>query len=201
MPDDNADNTNEEFNAAQAAAEFAAAVADEPPAEDARNYTAILEDEVEALGRLLAERDEALLGLQEKSAAAAAEADRVRARIEREADGTIERKRRAVLVSFLEVADDLHLAVNELSVNGTAPALAQGVQLVRDKLHTVLTQHGAERRPSLGHAFDPAHHDAVGIVPATADAPAGTVASVLQEGYELAGEPLRPARVVVAKAD
>jgi len=201
MPDEDADKTNGDFNAAEAAAEFAAAVADEAPAEDARNYTAILEDEVEALGRMLAEKDEALLAVQDKAAATAAEADRVRVRIERDAASTVERKRRAVLVSFLEVADDLNLAVNELSSDGTAPALTQGVQMVRDKLQAVLTQHGAQRRPSLGLAFDPAHHDAVGIIPATADAPAGTVVSVLQEGYELAGEPLRAARVVVAKAD
>lgn len=199
MVDEKSKDTEGGFDAAQAAAEFAAAMADEPAASDSDNYTATLEDEIEVLGRELADKSEALQAAQEKAAAASAEVDRVRARIKRDADRAIERGHRTVLVSFLEVADDLDRAVQELSAHGVAPAVAQGVQMVRNKLHAVLTQHRARHRPSLGLPFDPAHHEAVGIVPATDATPAGSVVEVLCEGYELDERTLRPARVVVAK--
>lgn len=199
MVDDSSNDTEGGFDAAQAAAELAAALAEEPATSDAGSYTSILEDEVEALGCVLADKDKALAAAQEQAEAASAEVDRVRARIGRDADRTIERKHRAVLVSFLEVADDLDRVVQELSTHGVAPAIAQGVQMVRSKLHAVLIQHRAQHRPSLGLPFDPAHHEAVGIVPATDDTPAGSVVEVLLEGYELDEQTLRPARVVVAK--
>ena len=195
MPND-PENT---FDAVQAAAELAAALSEEPPpSDDGNRYTTILEDEVETLGRLLAEREQALQSAHEKAADALAEVDRVRARIERDAAGTIERTRRAVLVSFLEVADDLDRAVEQLSAHAVAPALAQGVRMVQGKLNQVLHQHGARRRPSRGLPFDPAHHEAVGTVRATDAAAAGLIAEVVREGYEVAGETLRAARVVVA---
>lgn len=199
MVDESSNDTEGGFDAVQAAAEFAAAMADDPATSDAGNYTAILEDEVEALGRVLADKDEALEAARGKAEAARAEVDGVRVRIKRDADRTIERKHRAVLVSFLEVADDLDRVVQELGTHGVAPAIAQGVQMVRSKLHAVLTQHRAQHRPSLGRPFDPAHHEAVGVVPATDATPAGSVVEVLREGYELDEQTLRPARVVVAK--
>ncbi len=201
-PKDNeaAETADDGFDAVQAAAELSAALADEAPASGGGNYTAILEDEVEALGRVVADKETALQAAQDKAAAASAEIDRVRARLERDAAATIERKRRDVLVSFLDVADDLDRAVGQFVAGEIAPALAQGVHLVRDNLHAVLKRHGVRRRLSLGEPFDPAHHEAMATVPATADVPDGTVADVLSEGYEIDEQDLRPARVVVAKA-
>lgn len=243
MPADNADNAksteNAEstesaeapFDAVQAAAELAAAMARPPEATQGEGegegegegdaeaapedkYTAILEDEVEALramladkAQLLADKEQALADKDEevaaalkRSAAARAEVDRVRARVEKRAADASERKRRSVIASFLDVADNLDRASLELGNDGTvAPALAQGVQAVRSELHAILRQHGASHRPSLGEAFDPSLHEAIGTAPATEDAPAGTIAAVLREGYDLGDEPLRVARVVVAK--
>ncbi|MCA9656048.1 MAG: nucleotide exchange factor GrpE [Myxococcales bacterium] len=209
MPDEDPDHpqdTEQPFDAVQAAAEFAAAMAEELPLEEdaggsgpgTDKYTALLEDEVETLKAMLAEKEEALLTAHDKAAAAKAEVDRVRARIEGAAANTIERGRRSVIASFLDVADALDRAVAELANGGVAPALAQGVQGVRAELHNVLGRHGAKQRPSIGQSFDPAHHEAIATVPATAETPAGTITAVLSEGYEIGDETLRVARVVVA---
>jgi len=196
--------TEGSFDAVQAAAELAAALAREPaeaeaPSAGGDNYTAILEDEVETLKTMLAEKEQALEAAQKKAATAAAEVDRVRTRIERDAKATIERGRRKVLISFLDVADDLDRAVAELDKHDVAPALAQGIGAVRDELRNAFKQHGVQRRPSLGETFDSAIHDAIGTAPATEQTPDGTIAAVLQEGYVLGEETLRAARVVVAK--
>ncbi|MEX1362730.1 MAG: nucleotide exchange factor GrpE [Nannocystaceae bacterium] len=211
MPDDSptdpgsSPSSPEAFDAARAAAEFAEAMAAEPdsgregPSPGTDNYTAMLEDEVEALKALLVEKEEALAAARDKAANAAAEVDRVRARLEGSAANTIERARRSVIASFLDVADALDRAVSELDSGVVAPAIAQGVRTVRSELRSVLRQHGARQRPSVGQPFDPAHHEAIAVVPATTDAPAGTITAVLSEGYEIGDVTLRVARVVVAK--
>ncbi len=209
MPDetDPPENAEPAFNAVEAAAEFAAAMADnQPVAPDGEvpgggtdRYTAMLEEEVESLKALLSEKDEALTSAQQKVATATAEVSRVRARLEANAAQTIEHKRRSILASFLEVADALDRAAEALASGDVAPEIAQGVAAVRSELKQVLGQHGATRRPSLGEAFDAAHHEAIATAPATAEAPAGTITAVLSEGYEIGDETLRAARVVVAK--
>ncbi len=211
MPNDDAEKTDdanaptsdaESFDAVGAAAELAAAMKRRPaPEADANptNYTAILEDEVEALQRVVAEKEEALQAALEKAAQAKAEVDRARARLERDAAATIGRKQRDVVASFLDVADDLGRAAAELTGNGVNTALAQGVLMVASKLQTVLGRHGAVHRPALGLPFDSAHHEAIGTVPATDEVPEGTVASVVQEGYVIGDHTLRVARVVVAR--
>ncbi len=197
------------FDAVKAAAELAAALGEQP--EQAQggggsNYTAILEDEVEALqsalvdkDRLLAEKDAALEAAEAKATEARTEVARARSRLERDAKAEIERKRRAVIISFLEVADDLARAAKELEAGEVPEALAKGVEVVVQEFAGVLKHHGVQHRPSFGQPFDSAHHDAIGTAPATDETPDGTIAAVLSEGYDIGDETLRAARVVVAK--
>lgn len=205
MGDEDAKDSKPTFDAVQAAAEFAAAMAEssaeppEAPAAGKDKYTDLLEDEIESLKALVAEKDNALDAAHQRAQAATAEVARARARIETSAKADAERKRRSVLTSFLDVADALDRAVAELDKGDVAPAVAQGVRGVRSELHNVLRQHGAKHRPSRGEAFDPAHHEAIATAPATAEHPEGTILDVLSEGYELGDETLRAARVVVAK--
>ncbi len=201
------------FDAVKAAEELAAALGREPASEEGRvagsptNYTAILEDEVEALQRALAEKDQslaektqALEAAEAKALEARTEVARARTRLERDAKAEIERKRRAIIASFLDVADDLERAAAELAKGDAPEAIAKGVQVVVRELEGVLKQHGVRLRPALGQPFDSAHHEAIGTVPASEETPDGTVAAVLSQGYEIGEETLRAARVVVAKA-
>ena len=56
------------------------------------------------------------------------------------------------------------------------------------------------RRPEVGDKFDPQHHEAMSMVPAP-DAEPNSVVAVVQKGYLLNGRVVRPAMVVVAKAE
>lgn len=218
MPDDAPESpestpeTEGTFDAVKAAEELAAALGREPSSEatsaatNPTNYTAILEDEVEALQRALAEKDEALAeksraleAAEAKAVEARTEVARARARLERDATAQIERKRRSIIASFLDVADDLDRAAEELAKGDAPEAIAKGVQVVVRELQRVLEQHGVRVRPALGQPFDSAYHEAIGTAPATEESPDGTVAAVLSQGYEIGEETLRAARVVVAK--
>ncbi|MEM6292506.1 MAG: nucleotide exchange factor GrpE [Myxococcota bacterium] len=200
---------DEAFDAVKAAAELAAALGEQPASasgEGGSNYTAILEDEVEALQKALAEKDQqladkdaAVRAAEAKANEARAEVARARTRLERDAKAEIERKRRAVIISFLEVADDLGRAAKELEAGDVPEALAKGVEVVVQEFAGVLKHHGVQHRPSLGQMFDSAHHEAIGTAPATDEVPDGTIAAVLSEGYDIGEDTLRAARVVVAK--
>ena len=101
-------------------------------------------------------------------------------------------ERARVAAEWLPVIDHLDLA---LAHAGADPAtIVEGVRSVREQAVAVMNRLGFPRRDDVGVPFDPAHHEAVGVVPAE-DTAAGTVVDVVRPGY---GQ-LRPASVVVSK--
>ncbi|HXH05215.1 MAG TPA: nucleotide exchange factor GrpE [Vicinamibacterales bacterium] len=164
---------------------------------------------VEELERQLAERDALVRSYAEKYREAAAGFDEARARLRRETGKEIERARRAVLVELLDVLDNLDRAVEAArrSLAGgepsaqTAAALVEGVELVRQQFLAKLESFGVRRIDAAGRPFDPERHDAVATIPAASPEEANRVVEVVTHGYAIGDEVLRPARVVVAKAD
>jgi molecular chaperone GrpE len=71
---------------------------------------------------------------------------------------------------------------------------------VRQQLGGLIAGRGVEEIPAHGAAFDPTVHEAVQSVPAPGH-PAGTVVAVVQRGYRMNDNVIRPARVVVADGD
>ncbi len=125
-----------------------------------------------------------------------AEMDNYRKRQQRLAQDQIQDERERLLAAFLDTVDNLERALRS---DGDARGLRQGVQLVRREALQFLDKEGVEQVEALGRPFDPAWHEAVATVPHTqANAARETVVQVLQPGYRLGDELLRPARVVVA---
>jgi len=118
-------------------------------------------------------------------------------RQQRLADERVAADRERLLRAFLSVGDDLERVLN---ADGTdAESLRQGVDLAYRSMQRLLGQEGAEPIQAEGRPFDPAWHEAVGIVPHQyADTKPDTVAEVVQTGYRLGARLLRPARVIVA---
>ncbi|MCD9026878.1 nucleotide exchange factor GrpE [Luteimonas sp. BDR2-5] len=79
--------------------------------------------------------------------------------------------------------------------------LRAGVELTLRELVKATEAHGLTTvAPAAGEPFNPEHHQAMSIVDVPGVAP-GAVAQVFQKGYLLNDRLLRPAMVVVAKAD
>ena len=131
---------------------------------------------------------------------ASQEFEDARARLRKEVAKDAERNRREVLVSLLEVVDNLDRALDARSGQAADPLL-QGVDLVRQQFLAKLEGFGVKRIGGEGQPFDPQLHEAVTAVPPTAAAPDGHVAGVIRPGYLIRDEVLRPALVAVAKAD
>src|SRR5688572_30623058 len=153
------------------------------------------EESKESEAALKVERDE-YLALARRTQA---DFENYRKRVGREAAEAEARGRGTLARSLLPVLDNLEraLAAAEPIDRDTAPNhLAHGVKLVYEELAGVLRGAGVESYSPDGEAFDPDWHEAMMTRPGDA----GKVLEVLEKGYRLNGQVLRPARVVVGAA-
>jgi molecular chaperone GrpE len=136
------------------------------------------------------ERDERLVR-------ALADLDNLRKRFHREARRERVAERSRVAAAWLPVVDDLDRALDHVE-GQVEDGLAAGVRTVRDHAVDVLAGLGFPRFGNVGERFDPARHEAVGVVEAAV--PPGTVVAVVRPGYGRPEVILRPAAVLVARS-
>jgi molecular chaperone GrpE len=127
---------------------------------------------------------------------ALADHDNYRRRVERERAGAARSGKRDVILSLLDVIDGFDRALQHMG-DAPAPAL-EGFQALHRKLLGVLAAHGVTPLHSVGEAFNPEVHDAIGAVESDELQP-NTVAEELQRGYRWGDDVLRPARVRVVQ--
>ena len=157
---------------------------------------------VEQLEEQLAEKERQAQELISKYRQASADFEDARLRLRREIAKDIERARRDVIVEMLEVLDNLDRAIASAQTAGTGDsALLQGVELVRRQFLSKLEGLGVQRIEAEGLPFDPAVHEAVTTVPASAANRDGVVVGVIRPGYRIGDQVLRPAAVAVGKQE
>jgi molecular chaperone GrpE len=157
---------------------------------------------VEQLEQQLAEKTAQLQTLLTDHRRALEEFEQVKARIRRDTAREVERGKRSVVAEFLDVLDNLDRAIAAAvaTANGD-PALLTGVRLVRDQFLGKLQGLGVTRLEVIGQPFDATRHEAISTAPVDDPAQDGKVVAVVKEGYAIGDELLRPASVVVGKAD
>jgi molecular chaperone GrpE len=172
----------------------------------APNEAGEIEDEPETrpsyvveLEQKLAAKDEEIQRLISQYKSASTEFDDARARLRKEVSKDVERGRRSLIVSFLEVLDNLDRALEAVppSVAASDPFVA-GVAIVRQQFLSTLEGLGVKRLDPLGQPFDPALHEAVSSVPAQPGGAPNVVVGIVRPGYLMGDEVLRPAAVAVS---
>jgi molecular chaperone GrpE len=161
---------------------------------------------VEELEKRLADKDKEIQEYLSRYRQASSGFEESRARIRKETSKEIERGRRAVLVEFLEVIDNLDRAIDagaEAYEGGDhAPnfeALLQGIIMVQQQFLAKLSAFGVKRIDLDGQPFDPSRHEAVTTVPVPSPELDGRIVGVVAHGYTVEDEVLRPAMVAVGK--
>jgi molecular chaperone GrpE len=104
-----------------------------------------------------------------------------------------------VLRALIPVLGNFRLALQHAQED--ASAVRQGVQMIWQQFEGFLRDQGVERIETVGQPFDPAKHEALSTAPATAEAPSNTIVVEINPGYVLDGHLLRPAQVIVARAE
>ena len=139
--------------------------------------------------QLKLERDQLL----DRLARLQAEFENARKRAERERNDYRDYATGNVVEQFLPVLDNFELA---LKSNGTAEQLRHGVELIVKQMEEILRQLQVNPIPTVGEAFDPRIHEALGSVERS-DLPDQHVAEEIRRGYKLRDRLVRPAMVRV----
>ena len=153
--------------------------------------------EVESLQAQLQEQQEQVLRVQ-------AEMQNVR----RRAEIDVEKAHKFALEKFvkelLPVADSLEKAVEstegQQDASEMVTSIREGVEMTLDLFRKSLAKFNVEQLDPVGEPFDPQQHEAMSMVPAP-NAEPNSVVAVVQKGYLLNGRVVRPAMVMVAKAE
>ncbi len=104
-----------------------------------------------------------------------------------------------VLRGLIPVLNNFRLALQH--VDQDANAVRQGVQMIWQQFEGFLRDQKVEPIPTVGQVFDPAYHEVLSTVPATAETPANTIVTEVKAGYRIGGRLLTPAQVIVARAE
>jgi len=94
----------------------------------------------------------------------------------------------------IDAVDNLERA---LEAGESGDGLAAGVEMVLKGLRETLSRNGIEVVDPKGEKFDPNRHEALSTMPGEGSE-SGTVVEVMQKGYTLGDQLIRPARVVVS---
>jgi molecular chaperone GrpE len=127
---------------------------------------------------------------------ALADLDNYRKRAAREVERRVLEAREAMVRDWLDVVDSVDRA---LQFERQGPC-REGLEAVMAQIDGALERSGARRIGESGEQFDPARHEAVAVQPGDG-APDLTVLDVQRSGFALADRVIRPAHVVVARAD
>jgi molecular chaperone GrpE len=168
-----------------------------PPAEERSDRETEVEADLDALAAVEQQRDEYL----ELAKRAQADFENYRKRMGAEVLAAGGRGKAEVLSAVVPVLDDLERAIEAAGLDpegDSEDGLAHGVLLVFRSLREALGRHGVEAVDPAGEKFDPRLHEALSAQPAEG-VESGSVVDVIQKGYLLGDQLLRPARVVVAE--
>ena len=135
--------------------------------------------------------------LKDKYLRQAAEFDNFRKRNARERLELIQTAGKDVIVSLLEVLDDCDRAEKQLQATEELGTVKEGVQLVFNKLKTILQSKGLKPMQSVGTPFNPDQHEAITEVRVSDPELKGKVIDEVEKGYYLNDKIIRFAKVVV----
>jgi molecular chaperone GrpE len=126
-----------------------------------------------------------------------AEFDNYKRRTQKERVELLQTAGKDVIVSLLTILDDFDRANKAAETAAEVGPIKEGVQLVHNKLISLLSQKGLKVMESINTPFDTDLHEAITKVPAPSEELKGKVIDELEKGYTLNDKVIRFAKVVV----
>ena len=153
-----------------------------------------LESANESLGKALMELQEQ----KDKYLRLVAEFDNFKRRSAKERIELMQTAGKDVVVSLLEILDDMSRSEKQADKLQDADQLKEGNKLIFNKLLNILQQKGLSAMTSIGEEFNVEKHEAITEIEAGAEMK-GKVVDELEKGYYLNEKIIRFAKVVVGK--
>ena len=134
-----------------------------------------------------------LARLKDMAARAQADLQNAKARMEKEAQQIRAYAMQGLIERLLPTIDNFQRAFEHLPEDLKDNDWVKGLQATEQQLMSDLTAVGLKKMDSLNQSVDPERHEVL----QTGEGESDTVIQVLEEGYELNGKVIRPAKVVV----
>ena len=174
----------------------------EPTVAPAADQSASPDGRVQELEAALAERTQEYEATREQLLRLMADFDNYRKRMTRQHEEARQFAIADLVIALLPGFDNLERALYAARQDSTpsSATIAEGVSMVLRQLKEALGKVGVREVQTQGLAFDPTRHEAVDVVsvPARED---GMVVEEVQRGYLLHDRLLRPAKVIVGRAE
>jgi len=145
----------------------------------------------------LAEAEDKCVEMNDKYLRLYSEFDNYRKRTSKERIDILKTASQDIMVDLLPVLDDFDRGLQAMDDNNAQEESVKGVELIYNKLFSLLKQKGLEPMDSMKNEFDTDYHEAITNIPAPTDDLKGKVVDVIQKGYLLNGKIIRFAKVVV----
>lgn len=126
-----------------------------------------------------------------------AEFDNFKRRTQKERVELLQTAGKDVIISLLPVLDDFDRADKAMENATDVNSVKEGVNLVHNKLKSILGQKGLKEMESINTVFDTDNHEAITKIPAPTEDMKGKVIDQLEKGYTLNDKVIRFAKVVV----
>jgi molecular chaperone GrpE len=156
-------------------------------------------DELDTLKKALEEVQAKYEQLNDTYLRTLAEYDNYRKRTIKEKAELIKTGGESVLISILNVVDDMDRGIKAASEATDVTAVKEGMELINSKFQSFLKQQGITLIETDGASFDTDHHEAIVSIPAPDESLKGKVLDCVQKGYCLHNKVIRFAKVVVGE--
>jgi molecular chaperone GrpE len=126
-----------------------------------------------------------------------ADFENLRKRCDRQIQQVSQYSNERIIISLLDVVDELELAVKTAQATDSAQTLVEGVQMTLKRMRKVLEQEGVTPIESVGKPFDPSKHSAIAAEERD-DVDGCVVVEEMRKGYIMKDKVIRPSVVKVA---
>lgn len=156
---------------------------------------------IEALQKELALAQQQAASNLDKAIRVQAEMENLKKRVQKDLDDERKYGLSKFAKELLSVIDSLELGLRAVSSdNPEVVKLQEGSELTLKQFEAVFAKFNIEAIDPTGQAFNPELHQAMALQPSNTVEP-GKVITTFQKAYTINGRLLRPAMVIVAKAD
>ncbi len=145
------------------------------------------------------EKEEQIQELEDKYLRLFAEFENFKKRMRKENQNLISTASEDVMKAILPVLDDFDRAKQLSDDKNSTENFTEGVELVYDKLFSILESKGLLSEKSTGEDFDSEKHEAIAEIPVTEEEQKGKVIDTVEKGYKLKDKIIRYPKVVVGK--
>jgi molecular chaperone GrpE len=128
-----------------------------------------------------------------------ADFDNYRKRVIKEKADILRNGAEKVLGGILPIVDDFERGLQAAMNAENSGAIAEGMELIYNKLLKFLEDNGVKAMQSTGEAFDSELHEAIAMIPAPSEDLKGKVIDTTQKGYMINDKVLRHAKVAVGE--